>query len=149
MVRKTIYLFKETFKIKFIYISLLTLGCFALFSMKIPGTNIQDPWVAPDEYQKMENPYKDYRDAENLGKRLFVKNCQPCHGSTGKGDGKNSVLLGIDMVDITDGIVENQTDGSIFYKINNGRGFMPGFKVKLSEDKEKWLIVNYLRTLVK
>jgi mono/diheme cytochrome c family protein len=149
MDRRIIFHFKGTFKRKYIYIGLLTLGCFALFSMKIPGAEMQDPWVAPDEYQKMENPYKDHRDAENLGKRLFVKNCQPCHGSTGKGDGKNTVLMGIDMVDITDGRVKNQTDGSIFYKINNGSGFMPGFKVKLSEDKEKWLIVNYLRTLVK
>ena len=128
---------------------LLFIGGFAIISMTKPVIVDQDPWVAPKEYQSLENPFKNVNDVENLGRRLYSKNCQPCHGKTGKGDGKTATLSGIEMIDFTDGIIENQSDGSIFYKMIKGREFMPSFKVKLSDDEEKWLIINYLRNLVK
>src|SRR5204863_3973098 len=41
--------------------------------------------------------------------------------------------------------VQKQTDGEIFWKISNGRGAMPPWK-HLPE-KDRWEIVNYIRTL--
>ena len=123
----------------------LIIGGFGLISMTISDTETQDPWVAPKEYQKMENPFIDYEDEEKIGRLLFSKLCKSCHGSKGKGDGKNAALMGIKMVDFTDGTIKNQSDGSIYYKINKGRGFMPTFNKKISDDKEKWLVINYIR----
>src|SRR3990172_2845011 len=46
----------------------------------------------------------------------------------------------------SDGI-QKQTDGEIFWKISNGRGSMPPWK-HLPE-KERWEIVNFIRSLKK
>ena len=43
--------------------------------------------------------------------------------------------------------VQKQTDGEIFWKISNGRGAMPPWK-HLPE-KERWELVNYIRSLAK
>jgi mono/diheme cytochrome c family protein len=43
--------------------------------------------------------------------------------------------------------VQSETDGELFWKISTGRGAMPPWK-HLPE-KDRWEIVNYIRTLKK
>ena len=43
---------------------------------------------------------------------------------------------------------QNQTDGEHFYKTKTGRGDMPKYEGKLSDD-DIWNIVNYMRTFKK
>jgi len=40
-----------------------------------------------------------------------------------------------------------QTDGEIFWKTTEGRDDMPTFKKKVPSDEDRWLMVNYIRTL--
>jgi mono/diheme cytochrome c family protein len=42
---------------------------------------------------------------------------------------------------------QKQSDGSLFYKISEGREDMPSFKKKIPDEEDIWSIVNYLRTL--
>ena len=129
---------------KYLVILFLT-SCF-LFSFTFYQTK---PWVVPDKYIKMANPVKS--DAEGLkdGKALWIKHCQSCHGKTGLGDGSKAAQLETAMEDMTTSAVQKQSDGSLFYKISEGRDEMPSFKKKIADEEEIWLLVNYLRTLKK
>jgi len=104
-------------------------------------------WVVPESAQKIKNPTKITDDNLNAGKALFVKHCKSCHGIGGKGDGPKSNELNTPCGDFTEKDFQSQTDGTIFYKIKEGREDMPSFKNKISGDEDVWLIVNYLRTL--
>ena len=130
----------------FIAISVLV-GSFAFLSMTIITSSLQDPWEVPAKYQKMDNPYADTADAENIGRMLYSKHCKSCHGSKGKGDGTKADTVDTPMGDFTDGSIKDQSDGSIYYKTFFGRDDMPGFKKKITEAEDQWMLVNYVRSL--
>ena len=103
-------------------------------------------WEVPAKYKNMKNP-TDKNDKENLsiGKSLYMKHCKSCHGKTGLGDGSKSDELDTDPGDFSTDLTE-QKDGSLFYKIKEGRDDMPSFKKKIRDDEDIWLIVNFIRT---
>lgn len=104
----------------------------------------QGEWKAPPEAAKMKNPVKGVGNA----KKSVETNCASCHGATGKGDGPAAAALPPPKpADWTSAKVQSQSDGELFWKISNGRGAMPPWK-HLPE-KERWEIVNYIRTLKK
>jgi mono/diheme cytochrome c family protein len=107
------------------------------------------PWVVPDAYVKKSNPVKS--DAESLkdAKELWNKHCVSCHGKTGAGDGTKAAQLETEMADFSKDAVQKQTDGSMLYKILEGRDEMPTFKKKIPEESDIWGLVNYIRTLKK
>jgi mono/diheme cytochrome c family protein len=98
----------------------------------------------------MKNP-TDLKDKEgaNEGKTLYAKQCSSCHGKKGLGDGTKAPDLKGDLGDFSSATTQNLTDGELFYKITEGRDDMPSFKKKIPEDEDRWLVVNYLRTLKK
>ena len=105
-------------------------------------------WVVPSKYISMKNP-TDKTDSENMaiGKSLYSKHCKACHGAEGYGDGTKARDLDGDLGDFSSKETQNQTDGALFYKISTGRDDMPNFTKKLHSDEDRWLIVNYMRTL--
>lgn len=105
------------------------------------------PWVVPEKYEKMANTVKS--DAESIkdAKALWVKHCQSCHGKTGMGDGTKAAQLETEMTDFTTDEVQKQSDGALFYKIQEGRDEMPTFKKKIPDEDEIWSLVNYIRSL--
>jgi len=107
-------------------------------------------WVVPAKYKTMKNP-TDAKDSENLtiGKSLYAKQCSSCHGKNGWGDGSKAPELEGDLGDFSTAATQNQTDGELFYKITEGRDDMPSFKKKIPSDEDRWLVVNYVRTLAK
>ncbi len=112
-------------------------------------TNAQSstPWVVPDKYVTMPNPVKS--DAKSLaaGKALFQVNCEPCHGKKGLGNGTKAPDLKTTPGNFTTAVFQAQTDGTIFYKMTEGRKEMPKSKKDLPNDIDRWNLVNYLRTL--
>jgi mono/diheme cytochrome c family protein len=100
-------------------------------------------WKAPAEAKDAKNPVKGVGGA----KKAVEINCGPCHGPSGKGDGPAAAALPTKPADWTSEKVQKQTDGELFWKITNGRGAMPPWKSL--PDKERWEIVNYIRTLKK
>ena len=103
-----------------------------------------------------ENPILGERIEE--GARLFASNCVFCHGSDGKGTGQVLLTMqdkygyGTDdrpytiTPNLTDDFVKSQADVGLFGWITNGVTVMPSFD-KLLTVEERWLLVNYIRTL--
>jgi hypothetical protein len=50
--------------------------------------------------------------------------------------------------DFKDDVLMSQSDGALYWKLREGKGVMPGFKYKLS-DEQQWQLVEYIRDLSK
>jgi len=102
----------------------------------------QDPrWQAPDEAAVRANPLVSRPEAAAGGRKLFLRNCAECHQRDGSGMGKKH------SADFHLPVVQQQSDGTLFWKITNGnagRG-MPSFS-KLPE-LQRWQLVLYIRNL--
>jgi mono/diheme cytochrome c family protein len=102
----------------------------------------QDPgWRAPSEAAARPNPLAKHPEAAAGGEKLFKRNCIECHGDNGTGLEKKHAA------DLQLPTVQEQSDGTLFWKITNGnpdRG-MPSFS-RLPE-LQRWQIVLYLRKL--
>ena len=111
----------------------------------------QGEWKAPADAKNTKNPLADKKaDKASLAeaKKLAETNCASCHGPEGKGNGPAAAALPPPKpADWTSSKVASESDGEIFWKISNGRGAMPPWK-HLPE-KDRWDLVNYIRTLQK
>lgn len=134
-------------KNQFFTLIAILVGSFALISMISNKSILQDPWEAPAKYVKMENPFASAADDDNIGRALYSKHCKSCHGTKGKGDGTKAESVDTEMPDFTIPSFGEQTDGSLYYKTFIGRDDMPSFEKKVTDEEERWLLVNYLRTL--
>ncbi len=110
-----------------------------------------EPWIAPARAARRQNPTPADSKSLAQGKELFTAGCLPCHGPAGKGDGPAAATLERDGVPIHPGNLSNpklweQTDGTLFWKISEGKTPMPSFQEAFSEE-QRWQIVNYVRTL--
>ncbi len=85
------------------------------------------------------------------GRTLYLTNCAPCHGVSGRGDGPAGRALDPAPADLVQHSAPGvHTDGQLFDWITGGYpgSAMPAFKDQLT-DKQRWDLVNYLRTLGK
>jgi len=108
----------------------------------------QKKWVAPTSADKIVNPLKGDITSLKNGKKFFKMVCAVCHGVKGKGDGIGGSGLTPKPANLTSEIFQSQSDGAIFWKITEGKSPMPNYKSSLKE-KNRWQIINYLRTLKK
>jgi mono/diheme cytochrome c family protein len=107
------------------------------------------PWAVPDKNAKMANPVKSDAETIKVGKEIWNKHCASCHGKTGAGDGSKAAQLKTAMEDMSTAAVQGQTDGTLYYKMSEGRDEMPSFKKKIPDTEDLWSVVNYLRTFKK
>lgn len=105
-------------------------------------------WIAPSTANQLENPLKGDQSATQAGKKIYMQYCFVCHGNTGKGDGMAGMSLNPRPSDFTSALVQDQTDGALFWKITEGRSPMASYKEILNE-KQRWQVVNFIRTLKK
>lgn len=95
------------------------------------------------------------------GAELYQIHCMMCHGDTGQGNGTVAAfLVKKKPADLTSEVVQAKSDGSWFLTISNGiwnpnntlfpevqfSGQMPPLAENLTI-RERWDVVNYLRTL--
>jgi mono/diheme cytochrome c family protein len=106
----------------------------------------QKKWVAPASADKIVNPLKGDVKAAASGKKVYKMLCFVCHGPKGKGDGMGGAGLTPKPADLTSSTFQSQSDGAIFWKIEQGRTPMPSYKTSIPE-KKRWELINYLRTL--
>jgi mono/diheme cytochrome c family protein len=106
------------------------------------------PWVVPDNFKSMKNPVAQSDASAKAGLAVFTKNCASCHGKTGLGDGVKARTLKDFPGNFTKADFQSLADGDIFYRTKTGRGEMPKYDGKLSDD-DIWNVVNYMRTLKK
>lgn len=107
-----------------------------------------------DEVKKLgKNPLAGNADATAKGKELFTKNCTPCHGDSGAGDGAAAAARDPKPRNMT---VKSEYkfgtgDLALFRTIRHGvegTGMAPWPPDKLS-DEEVWQTVNFVKTLQK
>jgi len=93
-----------------------------------------------------KNSVEANEDSLARGKTLFTDRCLMCHGKSGNGKGTLALQLGYKVPDFNRaGVLANRTDGALYYRITRGHEGMPGEQDFIT-DKEKWDLVNYLRT---
>lgn len=106
------------------------------------------PWTVPAEYKTKKNPVTRDEASNKAGMALYNKNCASCHGKAGLGDGVKARMLKDFPGDFSVAAYQDQTDGEHFYKTKSGRGEMPKYEGKLTDD-EIWNTINYMRTFKK
>lgn len=79
------------------------------------------------------------------GKPLYDANCAVCHGATGHGDGPAAKSLPVAPFDLTTHVLLHD-EQYLDAVITNGRGYMPVFKDKLTQD-QIYQIISYTRLL--
>jgi mono/diheme cytochrome c family protein len=102
-----------------------------------------------DRAAKAKNPVPANKRAESAanGKKLAEQNCAPCHGPLGKGDGPAAAALPTKPADWTSKAVQAEPEGALFVRITDGNPPMPPW-ASLPE-KDRWDLVNYIKTLGK
>jgi len=95
----------------------------------------------------LTNPVPGDERSLRSGAALYAENCARCHGISGHGDGPDAALLNPKPFDLTvhAGL---HPDYQLFDWITNGipGTAMPAWKGQL-DDRQRWDLVNYLRTL--
>ncbi|MDH3246620.1 MAG: c-type cytochrome [Saprospiraceae bacterium] len=144
-------------KIQFMKYILLTLAGFCLFSYQNPNPNGQitdgvaqlgrdtTKWIAPDSANALVNPIEADEESLLEGKAAYRKHCRSCHGRLGDGKGTGAVDLTTEVTNFTNPEFLEQSDGSMFWKIGEGRNDMEAYKKKMTEE-EIWLTVIYIKT---
>jgi mono/diheme cytochrome c family protein len=98
-----------------------------------------------DSLAPVPNPVPvDERSVDN-GRKNYQINCAVCHGIAGNGNPKAAAsgIIGIPLM--SDRVMNQLTDGYIYGMMRNGRGLMPSYN--RIEERDRWDIVNYIRTL--
>lgn len=92
------------------------------------------------EYEKIKNPLQMTRESIEKGEALYKKHCAACHGDNGKGK------VAPDLTAKT--MIHGDSDGEIFKTLSDGvKGTpMKGYSKELAE-KERWSLVNYIKSL--
>ena len=127
--------------------SIITLVGTILFMAAIVAFTIpQEKWEVPAKYKTMENEYAG-EDEDGIGSELYAQHCKSCHGKEGYGDGTKAKELETEMRDLTAEEVHEQTDGELYYKSFIGRDEMPNFEKKIRDDEDRWMVINYVRSL--
>jgi len=95
-----------------------------------------------------ENPVPADETSVARGAELFNINCKMCHGPGGQGDGPIAPFLtDFKPANLTQSVVQDKSDGALFLTITNGvTGRMPALNENFTV-RERWDIVNYVRTL--
>jgi mono/diheme cytochrome c family protein len=95
-----------------------------------------------------ENPVEADADSLARGEQLFGVHCALCHGASGEGNGVIAIYLeNKKPADLTGGVVQEKSDGALFLTISSGvPGSMPALNENLTV-RERWDVVNYIRTL--
>jgi len=106
----------------------------------------QPVWEAPAAAAKTPNPLELNKNSIAAGKKVFDVQCFVCHGTGGKGDGPAAPGLQRKLPDFTDSSLWEQADGTLFWKISQGKAPMPTFETILSET-DRWNVINFLRSL--
>jgi mono/diheme cytochrome c family protein len=70
-----------------------------------------------------------------------------CHGQTGEGNGQIAALLANKPLDLTSIVTQSKSDNILFTTITNGvEGKMPPIVENLTV-RDRWDVINYIRTL--
>ena len=105
---------------------------------------VQGLSVIPEEFPV--NPVLVDEVSLQRGKILYGIHCQVCHGEQGHGDGPLATYFDRTPQNLTGPQITAEFDGSVYLTIIQGFGEMPSLTENLTP-RERWDVVNYVRTL--
>jgi len=135
---------------------LVLIGAVALAAALEATTTSQDKsssgWTLPPDADMQKNPLTVDEKVLNVGKSVYKKNCNRCHGPAGLGDGPDAEPEAREKMDLTNPkTADRNSDGVVFHKVWNGRRKpkMPAFKDEGLTEQQVWSVVAYVQTLRK
>jgi mono/diheme cytochrome c family protein len=101
--------------------------------------------------KNLKNPFegKLTPDILSLGQKKYETFCLVCHGPQGRGDGSVSVNMAPKPANLHQEKLLKVRDGHIFGVITAGYGAMGQYSNQIPDEKSRWAIVNYVRSLQK
>jgi cytochrome c6 len=78
------------------------------------------------------------------GKAVFQEQCVGCHGPDGRA--QTDIGKGVQAADLTSQAVQQQSDSDLSKTVKSGKGKMPAFQDKLSDEKIQ-AVVGYVKAL--
>ncbi|MDA3942045.1 MAG: cytochrome c [Bacteroidetes bacterium] len=138
-------------KSRILFVCMMAIGLTAIWAFTPPQEKKKgEPWNIPAEYKAKENTFKGDADLLRLGKATYAKHCRACHGNAGEGDGPKARNLEFHPGDFSDATWQaSVTDGEVYYMSIIGRDEMPNYEGKITDEEERWALVNYVRSLQK
>ncbi len=112
----------------------------------LAAANMGDPWKAPPEADQLKDPMASDPKAAAKGEKVFRSLCWSCHGVPGRGDGPNAEALHVRPADLGSALVQEQSNGAIYWKVTHGRGEMASYAEVLGRE-DRWAVVHHIRTL--
>ena len=118
---------------------------FALLNLFAGALLAQTTWEVPSDRNAKLSTAAFTEQNQNLGRDLYQANCKSCHGDPGR---NNAIKLVPPPPDPATVRMQQNSDGSLHYKISEGRGPMPSFKNVLTA-ADIWNVIAYLRSFNK
>ncbi len=99
--------------------------------------------------EKQPNPLSGNNAPDILerGRKSYDIYCLVCHGAKGGGDGLVAEKMAVKPRNLLLPEVKAYSDGRIYHAITAGRGVMGSYAGQIPDEKTRWAIVNYVRTL--
>jgi len=117
----------------------------AILFLCIFSFSLNAQWNIPNDAANKKSPFTATYETLKKGKDFYhdnAINCASCHGDPGMGN-NNAAIKAPDLGSLD---FQNQnTPGTVFFKISEGMGAMPSFKARLSEE-EIWNVVHYIKS---
>ncbi len=101
--------------------------------------------------KKLRNPIKKDFSAATMkrAKEHYRIYCGLCHGDTGAGEGQIAAHMLIKPPALVTDKSKAFNDARIYHIITMGQGMMGSYSRQIIEPKDRWAVVNYIRTLQK
>ncbi len=128
--------------------NLISGQCFLLYLilLALDSSAQTADWISPSFLDTIRNPVVLNTKTLEESKKIYLKTCWACHGENGEGDGPASVQLNPKPANHTLPVVQNQSDGALFWKISTGRGAMQPYS-KVLTVQQRWELVHFIRSL--
>jgi mono/diheme cytochrome c family protein len=95
----------------------------------------------------LENPVPAGKGSVARGRTAYGYYCVQCHGPNGEGFGTVGQSFSPLPTNLRDGLVQEQSDGMLFYTISLGYKRHPPLARTVAPE-DRWAIINYIRSIV-
>jgi len=101
--------------------------------------------------KNLRNPISGDMSPEILkvGRVRFETYCAVCHGYEGKGDGPVAPKMALAPPPLVSDKIIGFNDAAIYHIITDGQGVMASYSYQIVDERDRWAIVNYVRSLQK
>lgn len=97
----------------------------------------------------LKNPLAGNAQVLEVGRAKFEIYCAVCHGVQGDGKGTVAPKMSIQVPSLLTDKVRSYNDARIYHIITDGQGVMSSYAYQITNENDRWAVVNYIRSLQK